>query len=190
MCVCVCVCKGNDELRWQYRSIAEAWLCLPRFDLHFACQLWQLCTCLVQYKAKMPHSMLQIDKRRVSFVIRSALIYNNFHSSQSQSTARAIKLDQVKTQQKFTMLQERERRGGSLKCGNSGSALAIKLYGQSVWHKRVIRHIWSGEEVSRLRDSANNYSKLVSIKKQLSCHQLKLVKQPPSETVSKNGPRP
>lgn len=81
--------------------------------------------------------MLQIDKRRVSFVIRSALIYNNFHSSQSQSTERAIKLEQVKTQQKFPMLQERktdkgEGWGSSLKCGNSGSALAIKLYGQSV----------------------------------------------------------
>lgn len=53
---CVCLCKGNDELRWQYRSIEEA-----RSDLNFAChlcQLWQLCTCLVQYKAKMPLSML------------------------------------------------------------------------------------------------------------------------------------
>lgn len=82
----------------------------------------------------MPLSMLQIDKRRVSFVIRSALIYNNFHSSQSQSTERAIKLEQVKTQQKFPMLQakERERGGDILKCGNSGSARAIKLYGQSV----------------------------------------------------------
>lgn len=137
--MCWCVCKGNDELRWQYRSIEEARECLPGSDLNFAChlcQLWQLCTCLVQYKAKMPLSMLQIDKRRVSFVIRSALIYNNFHSSQSQSTERAIKLEQVKTQQKFPMLQakerERGRRGSILKCGNSGSARAIKLYGQSV----------------------------------------------------------
>lgn len=33
---CVIVCKGNDELRWQYRSIAETWLCLLRSDLIFA----------------------------------------------------------------------------------------------------------------------------------------------------------
>lgn len=126
--MCLCVCKGNDELRWQYRSIEEA-----RSDLNFAChlrQLWQLCTCLVQYKAKMPLSMLQIDKRRVSFVIRSALIYNNFHSSQSQSTERAIKLEQVKTQQKFPMLQAKERERGEGRC-SLRSVATLAVLGQS-----------------------------------------------------------
>lgn len=132
----------------------------------------------MQYKAKMPLSMLQIDKRRVSFVIRSALIYNNFHSSQSQSAARTIKLEQVKTQQKFTMLQGVG--GGSLKCGNSGSAHRQSNYTANLFDISELSGIYGhGEELSRLRDSANNYSKLVSIKKQLSCHQ-----PPPAEAAS------
>lgn len=82
--------------------------------------------------------MLQIDKRRVSFVIRSALIYNNFHSSPSQSShnrlGSAIKLEQVKTlpQQKFTVLQESEReRGRGSEVWQHWQCSAIKLYGQS-----------------------------------------------------------
>lgn len=53
---CVFVCKGNDELRWQYRSIAEAWLCLLRSDL--CCGNSARASCSTKQKCRSPCSKL------------------------------------------------------------------------------------------------------------------------------------